>query len=146
MHFLTEAKERGYAVPPELITRGLAYLHALAKGESDSLHKARTRAYAIYILTRNGVVTTNYVTALREQLDAAKATKKWKKDLAGTYLAAAYKLLKLDDKADSLIGDSRFGQSVEADYRYFYDGLAHDAQYLSVLARHFPDRFQEHLR
>lgn len=142
MHFLTETKERGYTVPPELITRGLSYLQTLARGESDSLPNARTRAYAIYILTRNGMVTTNYVTAMREQLDAAKATKKWKKDLTGTYLAAAYKLLKLDDKADSLINDSRFGQSVEADYRYFYDGLAHDAQYLSVLARHFPDRFK----
>ncbi len=143
MHFLTEAKERGYAVPQEVVARGIGYLHTLAKGESDSLYKARTRAYAIYILTRNGVITTNYVTAMREQLDASKATKKWKKDLTGTYLAATYKLLKLDGKADSLIGDSRLGQPVEADYRYFYDGLVHDAQYLHILARHFPEKFQD---
>ncbi len=143
LHFLTEAKEKGVAVPQELLTRGISYLHAVAKSGSDTLARARTRAYAVYLLTRNGVVTTDYVTAMREQLDNTKALKKWKKDLTGTYLAATYKLLKLDGKAGSLISDSRLGQVVESDYGNFYDGLVHDSQYLYILARHFPERFQD---
>lgn len=143
VHFLTEAKEKGFVVPQEMLARGMAYLHSVAKAGSDTLAKARTRAYAVYILTRNGVVTTDYVNAMREQFEKSKALKKWKKDLTGTYLAATYKLLKIDNKADSLISDSRLGQVVEADYHNFYDGLVHDSQYLYILGRHFHEKFQD---
>ncbi len=143
LHFLAEAKERGFSVPQEPIERGKGYLQRLAQAGSDSLSKARTRAYAIYILTRNGVVTTNYIDSMREQLDKAKETKKWKKDITGAYLAATYKLLKLDNKAEDLISKSKMGEEVEPDYDHFYDGLAHDAQYLYILAKHFPERFKK---
>src|SRR5574341_1504385 len=143
LHFLTEAKERGFTVPQEPVERGKGYLQRLAQSGSDSLAKARTRAYAIYVLTRNGVVTTNFVDSMREQLDKAKATKKWKKDITGAYLAATYKLLKLDNKAEAVISKSKMGEEVEPDYDHFYDGLAHDAQYLYILAKHFPERFKK---
>jgi len=143
IHFLTEARERGFTVPQEPITLGKAYLQRLAQEGSDSLSKARTRAYAIYILTRNGVVTTNYVDALREQLDKKKETKKWKKDITGAYLAASYKLLKLDSKAEDMISKSNMGEEIEPDYDHFYDGLAHDSQYLYLLGKHFPERFKK---
>jgi uncharacterized protein YfaS (alpha-2-macroglobulin family) len=145
MHFLTEAKERGFTVPQELMTRGLAhlaYLGRLGMMKSDTLAKARTSAYAVYILTRNGTVTTDYVTAMREQLDKAKETKKWKKDITASYLAATYKLLKLDSKADDLISGIKMGQSVDPDYDNFYDSLAHDSQHLYILGKHFPERFK----
>jgi uncharacterized protein YfaS (alpha-2-macroglobulin family) len=143
MHFLTEAKEKGFAVPPDMFSRGLAYLQAVANSGSDTLPRARTRAYAVYLLTRNGIVTTLYADAMREQLENTKATKGWKKDLTGTYLSAAYKLLKLDSKAKSLISDSRLGQPVQSDYGNFYDSLVHDTQYLYIIARHFPERFED---
>lgn len=143
LHFLTEARERGFTVPQEPMTLGRVFLKRLAQAETDTLSKARTRAYAIYILTRNGIVTTNYVDAVREQLDKTKATKGWKKDITGAYLAACYKLLKLDNKADDLISKSSLGEEVEPDYEHFYDGLAHDSQYLYILAKHFPERFKK---
>ncbi len=133
MHFLTEAKERGFTVPQELMDRGLAYLAYVGRNGmagSDPLVKARTSAYAVYLLTRNGIVTTDYVNAMREQLDKAKETKKWKKDLTASYLAATYKLLKLDSKAEGLIPGMKMGQYVDADYDNFYDSLAHDSQHL----------------
>jgi uncharacterized protein YfaS (alpha-2-macroglobulin family) len=146
MHFLTEAKERGFAVPQELMDRGLVYLATIGKkgmSGSESLAKARTIAYAVYLLTRNGIVTTDYVNAMREQLDKAKETKKWKKDLTASYLAATYKLLKLDAKADDLISGMKMGQPVDPDYDNFYDSLAHDSQHLYILGRHFPERFKK---
>lgn len=143
MHFLTEAKERGYAVPQELMTRGIGYLKTLAGEGSDTFAKARSRAYAIYVMTRNGVVTTDYVDAVREQLDKTKETKKWKKDLTASYLAATYKLLKLDSKADDLISGMKMGQRVEADYDNYYDSLAQDSQHLYILGKHFPERFKK---
>lgn len=146
MHFLTEARDRGFAVPQELMERGLAYLTYLSRQGmtgSASLAKARTSAYATYLLTRNGIVTTDNVNAMREQLDNAKETKKWKKDLTASYLAATYKLLQLDSKADDLISGMKMGQPVDPDYNNFYDSLAHDSQHLYILGKHFPERFKK---
>jgi len=148
MHFLTEAKERGYAIPQELMERGLAHLAYLGRQSMtgvDSISNARNSAYAIYVLTRNSVVTTDYVNAVREQLEKTKATKKWKKDLTASYLAATYKLLKLDNKADDLISGMKMGQRVDADYENFYDSLSQDSQHLYLLGRHFPERFKKFL-
>jgi len=138
-HFLTEAKERAYPIPADLLARALGYVKVVAAQRPGSLSDARVQAYALYVLTRNGVVTTRELSALREKLDAHKDWK-WKDDLAAVYLAATHALLKQDAQAARLIGDARFGQPHPADYRYYYDGLAHDAGLLYVLARHFPAR------
>jgi uncharacterized protein YfaS (alpha-2-macroglobulin family) len=138
-HFLTEAKERSYPVPADLLGHALEYLKPLGGRRPGSLSDARVQAYALYVLTRNGVVTTREVSALREKLDAHKDWK-WRDDLAAVYLAATHALLKQQAQADKLIADARFGQPHPADYRYYYDGLAYDAGLLYVLARHFPAR------
>jgi uncharacterized protein YfaS (alpha-2-macroglobulin family) len=143
MHFLTEARERGYAIPEGLIARGISYLRSLAQRPSDTLAEARAQAYAIYIMTRNGAVTTNDVTALHERLDSSKDLKGWKKDLIAAYLAATYKLLKLDAKAADLISGIKPDQVIEPDYAVFYDTLSHNAQFLYLVAKHFPERFEK---
>lgn len=141
-HFLTEAKEKGYPVPPEVLGKAVGYLRALAAKETESLADARTRAYAVYVLTRNGIVTSGYLTTLRKHLEDSH-TKAWKKDLAGVYLAATYELLKQRSEAESLIDESRLGDVITPDYDNFYDDLARDAQYLYIVARHFPERLQK---
>ena len=142
LHFLTEAKERGFAIPEGLMAGGMSYMRDLAQRRGENLADARTRAYAIYILTRNGSVTTNELASLREQLDASKDFKGWKDDIIAAYIAATYKLLKLDSQAESLIGGVKAGQVVEPDYAVFYDVLSRDAQYLYLTAKHFPERFK----
>ena len=142
MHFLTEAKERSYAVPPDMLTKGLAYLRSLAERDSDSLSQARVRAYAVYVLTRNGTVTTNFLVPLRKELED-KFAKQWSTDLAAAYLASSYQLLKQQSPAESLMGDLKLGVTVVPDYAYFYDGLVRDAQLLYLLARHFPERVKK---
>jgi uncharacterized protein YfaS (alpha-2-macroglobulin family) len=141
MHFLTEAREKGYSVPSDLMDHGLTFLEFMASNESDTLADARVRAYAIYILTRNGYVITNSLNTLHDELDD-KFEDKWEKDLAGIYMAATYQLLKLERKANGLISKSRLGDRQMADYRNFYDGLTRDAQFLYILAKHFPERLK----
>jgi uncharacterized protein YfaS (alpha-2-macroglobulin family) len=140
--FLLEAKERGLAVPREVLDNAMAHLNQLAASEGHTTAELRVRAYAIYLLTRNGVVTTNYATAVQKQLEEKHAAT-WKKDLAGIYLAATYQLLKQDRLATSLIGGVRLGdrQDIDASDAY-YDGSIRDAQLLYILARHFPDRLR----
>lgn len=139
-HFLIEAKERGFAVPQEMIKRSLEYLSQLASRETESLPDERTRAYAIYVLTRSGVVTSQQAASVGKTLE--NAYKGWQKDLAGIYLAATLKLLKQDRAAQKIISESKLGEvkESEADYHHFYDPLVRDAQLVYILARHFPDR------
>lgn len=58
-HFLLEAREHGFDVPPALFDRSFASLHAMVTTPGSNLPELRAQAYALYLLTRNGVVLTN---------------------------------------------------------------------------------------
>jgi uncharacterized protein YfaS (alpha-2-macroglobulin family) len=139
IHFLTEAKERRLGVPDDLLANGLRYLTSLAEREPDNINQARESAYAIYLLTRNGQVTTRYLTALHKRLDEiAKET--WRKDLTGLLLAGTYKQLKLERDAGRLLDKVRLGDPQQIDYGVMYDNLVRDSLYVYLIARHFPER------
>lgn len=142
MHFLTDAAERGHPVPSELITRGLVYLRSLAAADSPAdVPVERLRAYAAYLLVRNGVIPGNWADAIEARLESRHG-KTWRTDLAAGYLAAAHRLMKADSKADRLIRGLKLGEPVQEDYDRYYDGLTRDAQVLYLLARHFPERLE----
>ncbi len=141
MHFLTEARDSGYPVQRSMMDRGLLYMKTLAGNTGNTLSEARVSAYAVYILTRNGTVTSGYVSELEKYLED-NYPKQWKRDLAGIYLAATYKLLRVDRKAEDIIDGLKLGDAVEADYDNYYDSLVRDAQLLYILARHFPERIK----
>ncbi len=136
MQFLTEAKAQGYNVPSELFSAGLGYLRDLAMQTPTDLEKARIQAYAIYILTRNEIVTTNYLTNLQLYL-AQKHAKTWQEDITGAYIAATYQLLQSTAEANQLIGKYK-PQANLAPATDFYNSTIADAQYLYLIARHFP--------
>ncbi len=138
-HFLLDAREHGFDVPREVLGQGAGYLQHLAATEGASLYDERTRAYAIYLLTRQGVLTTGYATSLEQRLRTNYANA-WQSDLAGAFLAATYQLLRQESHASTLINASRFGQKRVAAYEFYDDDLTHDAMLLYLVARHFPDR------
>jgi uncharacterized protein YfaS (alpha-2-macroglobulin family) len=139
VHFLLEAKERHFPVPPDILESSMHYLRQLAATEGADLPGERVRAYAVYLMTRNGMNTSNYLAGLQNRLEA-KFPKVWEKDLTGIYMAATYKMLKQDAIGDKLIGMSRPGEEVAADYDHYYDGLIRSAQLVTILAEHFPER------
>ena len=138
MHFLVEARERGRTVPQDIIVNGNNYLRSVASGDGGTLSDERTRAYAIYLLTRQGIVTTNFAAALQKRLEANHA-KTYVQDIATTYLAASYQLMKQQRLADQLIAGAGFG-TVASMADVYSDALSRDAQLLYLLARHFPER------
>ena len=73
MHFLLEARDRGVAVPKDMIDAGNNYLQLLARrGQRDTRCAGlRQRAYAVYLLTRQGNVTTNDLAAVQKRLQDA---------------------------------------------------------------------------
>ncbi|KTC92902.1 hypothetical protein Ldro_0273 [Legionella drozanskii LLAP-1] len=137
MQFLTEARAQDYSVPADLFSAGLGYLRDLATQTPSDLAKARIQAYAIYILTRNEIVTTNYVTNLQLYLDQNQP--QWQIDLTAAYIASTYQLLKSSAEANQLIAQYK-PQAKSAMETDFYDSNIADAQYLYLIARHFPER------
>ena len=144
VHFLLEARERGMSVPADMLDAGNRYLHQLAANDDvDSLDGLRQRAYAVYLLTRQGNVTTNDLAAVQKRLQEAYP-KDWQDDLAAAWLAASYQLLKQDGEAARLIAgpEKQLRRSTLGDYSYgyYYDPSIRDASVLYLLAKHFPER------
>lgn len=146
MNFLLEARGRGISVPQGMFDAGNAYLRQLAADDSvNTLAGLRDRAYAIWLLTMQGNVTTNDIASLQKKLDDL-FPKQWKDDLAAAWLAASYKLLQQDDEADKLIvGPLRVLERSKPDTNAFdfvdyYGPAVRDASVLYILSKQFPQR------
>ena len=146
MHVLIDARERGVAVPKDMLDAGNQYLRQLAaNGRADTLDLLRQRAYAVYLLTRQGTVTTNSLAAVQKRLQDAYPGA-WKTDLASAWLAASYQLLRQDKEAAALIAGTQAvlerkpARDETFDSGYYLDPLTRDATVLYLLAKHFPER------
>ena len=138
LHFFSDAAELGLPVPSDMRDSGLGYLRTIAAAETKSMPLLRVRAYAIYVLTRHGLVTTNYLTNLHEGLDRDFGDD-WRSDIVASYMAATYAILREDRLGKQLIGDYEFGGGDEMT-NDFDTRLGRDAQHVYLLARHFPGR------
>ena len=141
-HFLTDARELGMPVPDDLYRRSGEYLLRIAGGPDAQapfdLAAARTRGYAIYLLTRRGRVTTNYLNALQESLEVG-APGEWRGDIVSAYMAASHALLRNGVLSEGLIEGYRLGESRRPDTD-FDTALGRDAVHVYLLAQHFPER------
>ncbi len=140
--FLIEARDRGQVVPADMLKLSLSYLEQLAASDGTDLYQERIRAFAIYLLTREGKVTTNYAAALQARLEAVHP-KTWRTDLAAGYLAATYQLMKQAKTADNLMAGMKVVGAEQLRYQFFYDSLIHNAQLVYLTARHFPERMKK---
>lgn len=141
--FLQEAGDRGAAVPVDLDRQARAYLERVASGPAEGLAGLRTKARAVYLLCRKGVVASAQLAATLEQLEKHHR-ESWRVDLTAAYIAASQSLLKKQQEGERLIahvpwrnGGKEAPLPEEAGFAY-YDHLGHDAELLSLMARHFP--------
>jgi uncharacterized protein YfaS (alpha-2-macroglobulin family) len=142
MDFLIESKAAGFAPPQEMFASGLRNLQKMVGKQPDDLTDARRLAYAIYILTREGVITTNYILNLQDWLEKNKKDD-WKSDIAGVYLAGALHLLHKDKDAESLIDKYKVADNKMIDRDDFFQPLGTNSQYIAVIAREFPARLRK---
>ncbi len=137
MHFISECKEAGYYVSNSLFNNGLSALKQIAKKEKKSMRDLRIQAYAIYLLTRNEVVTTNYIASVEKILeDRYKSS--WKSDLAGGYIAASYMLMRQEDEANDIFKKTVKSNFKSKDTWYFCNSFIQYAQLLYLVSEHFP--------
>jgi uncharacterized protein YfaS (alpha-2-macroglobulin family) len=153
VHVMIEARERGFAVPDDMLKNAVIFLRQIASGDGRNLADERNRAYAIYLLTRLDQVTTNYLAALQQRMEQ-RAPKTWKQDLAAAYMAASYQIMKQDKLAEAMIGRlnlglpaveerKRLGTEYAPVWSPYYDDAVRDAQIIYLLAQHFPKRAEQ---
>lgn len=140
VHFLLEARDRGHAVPTDMVNSANNWLRQYASGESEPLAEERARAYAIYLLARQGTVVSQYAANLQRRLEE-KHAKVWRQDIAAAYLAAAYQLMRQERLASDLIRGVRPTREMIM-WEDYYDDLSRNAELVYLLARHFPDELK----
>ena len=134
--FLGIAKKSGFDVPKNMISRAVDFLRTYAGTHINNDMDAATHAFVIYVLTENGYITTGYIDAFEEY--ANEHIKNWKFDLMGAYIATAYKLLKQDSKANSLVTKYRASTRTKFDTtNMFRNNVADDAMYAYLVNNYF---------
>jgi uncharacterized protein YfaS (alpha-2-macroglobulin family) len=145
LHFLTEAKLLGHAVPEELLQGAMKYASRTARANTRNLSDAGMQAYAIYLLARNGENPSPQLLNLRDTL-VAKFKDKWEGETAAPWMAATYMLLKKDGEADKLLdlclkARAAAKKPTKPEWRAYYQTSAMDDLALFyVQCRHFPKR------
>ncbi|MDR2337230.1 MAG: Ig-like domain-containing protein [Deltaproteobacteria bacterium] len=140
LHFLTEAQRLNYSVPKEMLNEGVDWLKQLVGETPSNLESARLTGYGIYVLTLNEIVTTNYLLHLVEYLET-NYQDIWQSDLVGAYIAASYKLLQDEQKAERIIKKYVIVKEKSGDNGFdsdFGTGSLRNAKYYYLVGKHFP--------
>lgn len=139
--FLTDAKERGYSVPKTFLNKLLGSLKQRQRLNDYSSYSLYSQALGIYVLTRNEVVTTSYIESLQKQIGSAKDEDS---TLARMFLAASYKMLKMDKEANAMMAKvKRTVKISSADGYPFEDSLYYASMYLYIVSKYFPERLSD---
>ncbi len=145
VHFLLEAKDAGLVIPKDLLENANKYVKLVAAGSLTDSYNLRLRAYAIYLLTRQNIITTNQIASIIEDLN--HNYKSWTTDLTALYLASSYKMLKMDKQADKLLKPIWKDLSKAYDKAWwshnYYDPLVIDAGKIYLIAKHFDNKIND---
>lgn len=143
--FLTTAKEAGIVVPYTLERNLLAGLEEAASSVPGSLRDVRVRAYAAWVLTRNGVITSNILANLDAWLNrhvTKNGKPAWHGDIAAVFMGGSWKLMMQSEKGRKLVSGFK-PDPVQTWSTDEFEGLSARAFYLSVLAGQFPDMLKD---
>ncbi|MDF7680225.1 alpha-2-macroglobulin [Enterobacteriaceae bacterium ESL0689] len=143
VQYLLEARTAGVALPLGMLDDANAALRELAANQRDDLYTLRLRAWAIYLLTRQGEITTGWLASVQDALQK-RYPENGKTDLSALYLASSYRMLKMDDEASKLLQPT--WQQLSRAYnkgwwtQNYFDPLVQDATRLYLITRHFPEK------
>lgn len=140
---LLEAKDAGFALPSGMLEETNSALRELAATPYNDIYHLRLSSWATYLLTRQGEITTGALASTQSRLQNL-SLQDWQTDLSALYLAASYRLLKMDKEANALMQPS-WKQLTQAWSKAwwtqnYYDPLVQDATRLYLITRHFPEK------
>jgi uncharacterized repeat protein (TIGR01451 family) len=138
--FLIDARNRQRMVDNRLFERSLDFVTNIAK--SSSVSKPVDRAKAIYLLTLNGIVSTNYILNLEQELKGQVLAKNTDNQLL-VFRAASFHLLQQNQKAQDLLSQLDWDELTQA------DALGVALNIITLLNQHFDgavnDKANKHL-
>jgi alpha-2-macroglobulin len=142
-HFLIESREKGQKIPPEMLSNVNNWLGSYASTPASTLLGGRQRAYAVYLLVRQGIKPTAAIANVEQEL-TRRYEKTWQTDLAAAYLASTYRLMQRNNDAERIIRNVPWSQQ-KTDFsgEIYYSFTGHDTQLLYLLAKHFPNRLAD---
>jgi uncharacterized protein YfaS (alpha-2-macroglobulin family) len=137
-HFLVEARDRGQRFPQDVLIGMNDWLARFAITPASTLEQGRMRAYAVYLLARQGIRSPAALSNVEQEL-TKRYTQTWTQDLAAAYVAATYKLMQRTADADRMVKAVPWAEA-KRDFggEIYYDAVVHDAQLLYLLSKHFP--------
>ncbi len=145
-HFMLEANEHGIAVPSAMYENARSnLLNATEIAERADLDALREYAYATYVLTLSGEVTTDRLLSIQHALEQNYKAEDWQGDLTSAWLAGAYRLLREDSVADELFARVADSLSLPQDRMQAWltqDLLTDDAMLLYLFSRHAPSQLE----
>jgi uncharacterized protein YfaS (alpha-2-macroglobulin family) len=121
-HFLLEARDRNQKIPPAMLMSLNEWLTRYAATPAPTLDDARNRAYAVYLLARQGIKAPAALGNVEQEL-SHRYEKTWPTDIAAGWLAATYRLMQRNADADRIIAK-----------------VPWSPQLLYIVSRHFPAR------
>ncbi|MCF7732677.1 MAG: hypothetical protein K9N23_13385, partial [Akkermansiaceae bacterium] len=145
LHFLSEAKLAGHAVPEPLLKGALNYATRTARAKVTTLTEAELQAYAIYLLARNDTNPAPQLLNLRDTLNS-RLKGQWEHRTLAGWLAASYKLLKKDGEADKLLESCLKARAAakpdsgKDPWTYYRTPMMEDIGLFYIECRHFPER------
>ncbi|WP_300000920.1 MG2 domain-containing protein [uncultured Cedecea sp.] len=143
VQYLLEAKAAGVTLPQGMLDEANAALRELAVSRYDDLYSLRLRSWAIYLLTRQGIITTSALASVQDKLQQLYP-ERWKTDLSALYLASSYRMLKMDEEATRLLQPTwqQLNQAYDKGWwtQNYFDPLVQDATRLYLITRHFPEK------
>lgn len=131
---LLTMRETGMGMPEPLLARLCDSIENTLDSTAPSLEQARAAAYGIWVLTREGRVTTQLLEHLHSAL--RECGESWKGDITAALVAASQKLMHMRSVQP-------FRAPLSGSGGNWFDDLAAQSLYASILARHFPETLKD---
>ena len=133
--FLLAMREAGAELPGGLLSDVCAALERALDRVPASLEEGRVQAYGLWVLTREGRITTQALSQLVNRMEDMFPG--WREDVASSLVAACCAVMRMQEDAERFIAMyGSPGSGFRSDGAF--DALAAQALRASVVARHFP--------
>ena len=137
--FLTDAQKKDFYVPSSMFTKVLSAVKSIANSYEDDSYSIYLRSYAIYILTKNEIITTNYIESLEDDITRKNYTPT---DYEGLYLAASYKMMQQNKKAQNIMSKIKNKKTFDSSW-FYHNNLHYISTYIQLISTYFPERIGE---
>lgn len=139
--YLLALREAGLNVPGDLSTSVFNTLETAIDYGVTTMAQAHAQAYGIWVLTREGRITTQHLERLNSFVEMNQQA--FSTDVTLSLMAASYAIMRMDTKAQHMLQKALQGMAKPPHMSNFasddlLNPLAAQALHVAVLARHFP--------